>query len=82
MIFWSVDPGSWTLTTREETDAMNAVPEPFLKDRPLSDTAADSYTMPARLYTDPDVFEQEKEAIFAKSWHYICLLYTSPSPRD
>ena len=50
---------------------MNAVPEPFLKDKPLSDNAADSYTMPARLYTDPDVFEQEKEAIFTKSWHYI-----------
>ena len=71
MLFWSADPGSWTLTTREETDAMNAVPKPFLKDKPLSDNAADSYTMPARLYTDPDVFEQEKEAIFAKSWHYI-----------
>ena len=50
---------------------MNAVPEPFLKDKPLSDNAADSYTLPARLYTDPDVFEHEKEAIFAKSRHYI-----------
>ena len=67
MLFWPADPGSWTMTTREETDAMNAVPKPFLKDRPLSDNAADSYTMPARLYTDPDVFEQEKEEIFAKS---------------
>ena len=71
MLFWSADPGSWTLTTREETDAMNAVPKPFLNDKPLCDNAAESYTMPARLYTDPDIFEQEKEAIFAKSWHYI-----------
>ena len=71
MLFWITDPGSWPLTTRKETDAMNAVPKPCLKDKPLSDKAADSYTMPARLYTDPHVFEQEKEAIFAKSWHYI-----------
>ena len=27
--------------------------------------------MPARYYTDPDVYEREKEAIFARTWHYI-----------
>lgn len=42
---------------------MNTAPGVSLGDKPLSDNAADSYTMPARLYTDPDVFEQEKEVI-------------------
>ena len=40
-------------------------------DKPLSDDAASSYTMPARLYTDPSVYEQEKQAIFNCNWHYI-----------
>jgi len=60
MLFWSAEPGLWTLTTCEETDSMSAAPGVSLGDKPLSDNAADSYTMPARLYTDPDVFEQEK----------------------
>ncbi|RME96145.1 MAG: aromatic ring-hydroxylating dioxygenase subunit alpha, partial [Alphaproteobacteria bacterium] len=29
-----------------------------------------SYTMPARFYHDPAVFEAEKEAIFHRTWHY------------
>ena len=39
--------------------------------KPLSENAADSYTMPSRLYTDPAVYEREKRAIFSKTWHYI-----------
>ena len=50
---------------------MNTTLSASLVDKPVFENAADSYTMPARLYTDPDVFEQEKEAIFAKSLHYI-----------
>ena len=51
--------------------------------------------IPAGRYTDPRFFELEKEHIWKKSWlfaahideiphpgSYICLLYTSPSPRD
>ncbi len=40
-------------------------------DKPLSDDATSSYTMPARLYTDPSVYEQEKQTIFNCNWHYI-----------
>jgi choline monooxygenase len=29
-----------------------------------------SFTMPARFYIDTEIFEQEKEAIFYKTWHY------------
>eukprot|EP01036_Dinobryon_divergens_P006873 gene6873-9134_t len=31
-----------------------------------------SYTVPARYYTDPAIYEREKEAIFFKSWNYAC----------
>ena len=45
---------------------------PFQRfEKPLSDDPGRSYTMPARYYTDPHVYEREKEAIFARTWHYI-----------
>lgn len=31
-----------------------------------------SYTVPAHYYTDPGIYEREKEAIFFKSWNYGC----------
>ncbi len=40
-------------------------------DKPLVDDPASSYTMPSRLYLDPGVYEKEKSAIFAHTWHYI-----------
>ena len=43
-------------------------------EKPLVDSPQESYTLPSYVYTDPEVFEIEKEK--------ICLLYTSPSPRD
>ena len=50
---------------------MSATP-PFPEfEKPLSGDAGRSYTMPARYYTDPDVYEREKEAIFARTWHYV-----------
>ena len=33
---------------------------------------ARSYTLPARYYTDPDVFEREKVAIYFRTWQYVC----------
>ncbi len=45
---------------------------PFAEfDKPLSSDAASSYTMPACYYTDPSVYELEKQTIFARNWHYI-----------
>ena len=49
---------SSNLLVRQEGDA------PFTKDPSVS------YTMPARFYTSPDIYEIEKDAIFYKSWHY------------
>ena len=40
-------------------------------DRPLTGEADRSYTMPARYYLDPDIYEQEKQAIFERTWHCI-----------
>ncbi len=31
-----------------------------------------SYTLPAAYYTDAGIYEREKEAIFFKSWNYVC----------
>jgi len=31
-----------------------------------------SYTLPAHYYTDPAIYEREKQAIFYKSWAYAC----------
>ncbi len=30
-----------------------------------------SFVLPARLYTDPEVYEQEKRKIFYRTWHYV-----------
>ena len=50
---------------------MSAI-RPFSRfEKPLGDDPGRSYTMPARYYTDPRVYEREKEAIFARTWHYI-----------
>lgn len=49
-------------------NADRALPE---FDKPLSEDAGRSWTMPARYYTDPDIYRQEKEAIFSRTWHYI-----------
>jgi len=39
-------------------------------DAPFRADPAQSYTLPARFYHDPTVFELEKDAIFYKSWWY------------
>ena len=38
---------------------------------PEGQKAEDSFTLPSRLYTDPSVFELEKERIFYRSWQYV-----------
>jgi choline monooxygenase len=39
--------------------------------RPLVEDPAASYSLPARWYHDPAVYEREKSAIFYKTWHYV-----------
>ncbi|MBK8159172.1 MAG: Rieske 2Fe-2S domain-containing protein [Rhodospirillaceae bacterium] len=38
----------------------------------LDQDPARSYTLPARFYTDPDIFAAEREAIFYRGWHMAC----------
>lgn len=39
-------------------------------DRPFTQDPGQSYTLPARFYTDVSIFEAEKAAIFYRSWYY------------
>jgi len=39
--------------------------------KPVSDLPEESFTLPSYMYTDPQVFEAEKEKIFYKTWQYI-----------
>ena len=39
-------------------------------DRDVGAEAERGYTLPARYYLDPEVYEREKQAIFYKNWHY------------
>ncbi len=50
--------------------------------RPLSTDPEYSYTLPSRYYTDPEIFELEKEKIFYKSWHFICHVSQVENPGD
>ena len=40
-------------------------------DRAFSRDATQGFTMPARLYHDPEIFQAERQAIFFRSWIYI-----------
>ena len=39
-------------------------------DAPFTTDPGQSFTMPARFYTDKDIYDLEKSAIFYKTWHY------------
>ncbi len=58
------------LLSRHEDDA------PFSKDPSVS------YTMPARFYVSPEIYELEKEAIFYKTWHYAGHISQASEPRS
>lgn len=39
-------------------------------DTPFTTDPSHSFTLPARFYISPEIYELEKEAIFYKTWHY------------
>ena len=51
-------------------------------EQPLSEDPTRSWTMPSRYYTDPDVYEEEKQVIFAWTWHYVGHLSRLKAPGD
>lgn len=46
--------------------------ELFGLERFKPDDPAHSYTLPAELYYNAEIFEAEKEAVFYKSWNFVC----------
>ena len=41
-----------------------------------------SYVLPKRFYTDPMIYEREKQAIFYRSWHYLGHVSQLANPGD
>ncbi|MCY3880237.1 MAG: aromatic ring-hydroxylating dioxygenase subunit alpha [Rhodobacteraceae bacterium] len=50
--------------------------------RPLTGNAQESFTLPSRLYTDPEIYEWEKERIFYRTWQYVAHESLFPNPGD
>ncbi len=51
-------------------------------DKPLTDVAQSSFTLPSYLYTDPDVYELEKERIFYRTWQFVAHKESFQKPGD
>ncbi len=51
-------------------------------ERPLTDDPGSSYTLPSRYYTDPAIFDLERERIFHRSWMYFCHASQIADPDD
>lgn len=50
--------------------------------RPLGSDAAHSWTLPGYIYSDPQVFEAEKERIFYRHWQVVAHETEMPEPGD
>ena len=53
------------LDTKSESRTLPAV------DLPITEDAQSSFTLPSSWYTDPAIYEREKEAIFYRTWQYV-----------
>ena len=51
-------------------------------EKPLVEDPQASYTLPSYLYTDPEVYEIEKEKIFYRSWQYVAHKSSFENPGD
>ncbi|MEM9736266.1 MAG: aromatic ring-hydroxylating dioxygenase subunit alpha [Pseudomonadota bacterium] len=49
---------------------------------PITDRPETSFTLPAAWYTDPAVYEREKEAIFYRTWQYVAHKTAFREPGD
>jgi len=51
-------------------------------EKPLVESAQESYTLPSYVYTDPEVYEIEKEKIFYRSWQFVAHKTSFEKPGD
>ena len=51
-------------------------------EKPLVENAQESYTLPSYVYTDPEIFELEKEKIFYRSWQFVAHRSSFEKPGD
>ncbi len=51
-------------------------------EKPLTESAEASFTLPSRLYTDPSIYEIEKERIFYQSWQFVAHMSSFQKPGD
>ena len=49
---------------------------------PIGESADLGFTLPSRYYLDSEIYEQEKEAIFYRNWHYVCHATAVAHPGD
>lgn len=49
---------------------------------PLTELAETSFTLPARYYLDPEIYEREKTQIFYRTWQYVAHVSSFESPGD
>ena len=47
----------------------------------VTDVAEESYTLPARYFFDPEIYERERELIFFKNWWFAGHVSELPRPR-
>ena len=63
-------------------DEVTAIPDLPAMERPITDEARTSFTLPSQYYTSPAVFEREKEAIFYRTWQYVAHRSAFAEPGD
>ena len=51
-------------------------------DARLPDSLPPSHYLDNRIYTDPEIFATERDAIFAKTWKFVCCASELPEPGD
>ena len=63
----------------DEPTVMPDLPEMEL---PLTGEPMTSFTLPSEYYTNPAVYEREKEAIFYRTWQYVAHRSAFERPGD
>ena len=63
-------------------DEVTTIDELPAMELPITDEPKTSYTLPAEFYTNPAVFEREKEAIFYRTWQYVAHKSAFAEPGD